>query len=228
MQEHFQIVDDLSVVPEDIEVKVSGICPHCLHKTIFERVGPDDKLCQYFDIGQRPMHAYIYSIRRCPGCKGAVFLIAYLEQFGVEPEIRAIYPERKIRWESEGYPEMISSSLNKAIFNYEHGHYDTAAIMLRKAIEQICDEAGASRNKLLGQKIQELEKQLILPKEILEGIRELSYLGNDAVHVDARTFQDVGKPEVEVGIELATEIVRSLYFYKTIISRLRSLKKQSE
>lgn len=228
MQEYFQLGDGLSVVPEDITIRASGICPHCLHKTIFERVGADDKLCQYLGRERKREHAYIYSIRRCPGCKGGVFLIAYMARIGAELEIRAIYPERKIRWQSEGYPEMISSSLNKAIFNYEHGHYDTAAIMLRKAIEQICDEAGASRNKLLGQKIQELEKQLILPKEILEGIRELSYLGNDAVHVDARTFQDVGKPEVEVGIELATEIVRSLYFYKTIISRLRSLKKQSE
>jgi hypothetical protein len=50
-------------------------------------------------------------------------------------------------------------------------------------------------------------------------------LGNDAAHIESQTFNDVGKTEVEISIEFTKEILKAVYQYEGLLSRIRSLKK---
>lgn len=54
---------------------------------------------------------------------------------------------------------------------------------------------------------------------------ELRLLGNDAVHVESQVFDNVGREEVEIGIEFTKEILKAAYQYAGLLAKLKSLKK---
>jgi hypothetical protein len=41
-----------------------------------------------------------------------------------------------------------------------------------------------------------------LPQELLDGADHLRLLGNDAAHIEAKTYQSIGEPEVRIAIDL--------------------------
>ena len=66
---------------------------------------------------------------------------------------------------------------------------------------------------------------MTLPNELFEAMDHLRLLGNDAAHIEAKNYDEVGKDEVHTGIELAKEIIKATYQYKNLLSRLLALKK---
>ena len=54
---------------------------------------------------------------------------------------------------------------------------------------------------------------------------ELRLLGNDAAHIEAKSYDKVSLEEVEVAIEFSKELLKALYQYSGLLSRLRALKK---
>jgi hypothetical protein len=50
-------------------------------------------------------------------------------------------------------------------------------------------------------------------------------LGNDAAHIEARTYDEVGADEVGATIELTKEIIKATYQYRGLLGRLQALKK---
>jgi hypothetical protein len=63
-----------------------------------------------------------------------------------------------------------------------------------------------------------------LPQALFEAMSELKTLGNDAAHVKAKAYDKIDKDESEVSIELASEILKSLYQLKGLLSRLQGRK----
>ena len=59
-------------------------------------------------------------------------------------------------------------------------------------------------------------------------MHELRLLGNDAAHIEANTFEQIGKEELEISIDFTKEILKAVYQYESLLERLRSLKKQEE
>ena len=52
--------------------------------------------------------------------------------------------------------------------------------------------------------------RVTLPVELFDAMDHLRLLGNDAAHIEAQTYDTVGKDEVEAGVELANlEAARS-------------------
>jgi hypothetical protein len=64
---------------------------------------------------------------------------------------------------------------------------------------------------------------VVLPQPFLEGLHDLRLLGNDAGHVEARVYEDIGDEEVSAGIEIAKELIRAVYQYDAIMSALKRL-----
>ncbi|MGA2842004.1 MAG: hypothetical protein ABSG18_17850 [Steroidobacteraceae bacterium] len=64
-----------------------------------------------------------------------------------------------------------------------------------------------------------------LPNALFEAMDHLRLLGNDAAHIEAKTYDDVGADEVLAGIELAKEIIKATNQYKGLLGRLQKLKK---
>ena len=77
----------------------------------------------------------------------------------------------------------------------------------------------------LKERITDLKRKVTLPVELFDAMDHLRLLGNDAAHIEAQTYDTVGKDEVEAGVELAKEIIKATYQYKGLLGRLLALKK---
>ena len=53
---------------------------------------------------------------------------------------------------------------------------------------------------------------------------ELRFLGNDAAHVEARAFDEIGEEELDISIEFTKELLKAVYQYKDLTNRLEALK----
>ena len=96
--------------------------------------------------------------------------------------------------------------------------------MVRRTLEEVCSDRGASGNDLKN-RLKALRSVIVLPTELLDAADELRILGNDAAHLEAKVYDEVGKEEVEAAIDLCKEILKAVYQLSSLVQRLRSLKK---
>lgn len=64
-----------------------------------------------------------------------------------------------------------------------------------------------------------------MPKELIEAADEVRLLGNDAAHLEARIYDEIGKEEVEAAIDLTKEILKAVYQLSNLVDRLRALRR---
>jgi hypothetical protein len=129
-----------------------------------------------------------------------------------------------IDFDPAGMPEGILASFTEAITCHAHSCFKAAAIMVRRTLEEICADRGATGSNLK-ERIVALRTKVILPEELLNAANELRLLGNDAAHLEATVYDAVGREEVEVGIELCKEILKGVYQLSSLVERLKKLKK---
>lgn len=87
--------------------------------------------------------------------------------------------------------------------------------MLRIVLEELCDDKQATDSNLM-LRLRALSSSVILPTELL-----------DAAHIKPKTYDDVGVEECEIAMELTKELLKAVYQYTSLVSKLRALKKQS-
>ena len=61
-----------------------------------------------------------------------------------------------------------------------------------------------------------------MPEALLDGLDELRLLGNDATHVEARLYDDVGQEEAELAIDVTKEVLKGVYQYGDLLKRLKA------
>jgi hypothetical protein len=161
--------------------------------------------------------------RRCPNvdCQTILFLVWQQNQ------ILRSYPALRVDFEKTNIPAPIISALEEAITCHANECFVAAAIMVRKTLEELCRARGAKGGDLK-QRIRDLGTKIVMPTELLDGLDDLRLLGNDAAHIESREYNQVGKEEVEVGIEFTKEVLKATYQYSALLSRLRGLKKSPE
>ncbi len=166
-------------------------------------------------------HAIFLGQRRCPNrtCLGHVF-IAYDSR---SQAVLVSYPPQRLDFDTTDIPAGIVNALEEAITCHANGCFTASAIMVRKALEELCRERGAT-GATLRDRIRSLSSKAVLPQELLAGLDDLRLLGNDAAHVDSQAFVQVGRDEVEVGVELAREVLKAVYQYSALLARFRALK----
>ena len=195
-------------------INVALRCPNCGHHGTFIPVGTDIFV---------PSEQIIIGQRKCPNtkCNGHLFIIA-----NSSGSILKTYPSETIPFDKTGIPDRILSAFNEAIVCHSNSCFVASAIMIRKTLEEICDfEKSVGKN--LSERLKALGTKILIPKELIEGMNELRLLGNDAAHIEANTFEQIGKDEIEISIEFTKEILKATYQYEDLLSKLRSLKKQS-
>jgi hypothetical protein len=92
-------------------------------------------------------------------------------------------------------------------------------MMVRRLLEEICAENSASGQNLHN-RLAALKSLVVLPQPLFEAMNELKALGNDAAHVEAKAYDNIGREEAEDSIELAKEILKALYQLKGLVARL--------
>ena len=189
--------------------KVSASCPHCGKEGTFDQVGAD------IDIGA----GFICGQRRCPNseCCGHLFIVLRGRQ------LVAAYPPVCIDFDTENIPEGVCKTFEEALDCHAASCFTASAIMVRRTLEEICAERGANGANLK-ERIKDLESKIVLPKELIDAMNELRLLGNDAAHIEAQSFTTISTEELNIAIEFTKEILKGLYQYSVLLSRIRALK----
>ncbi len=202
-------------------VVVNLRCPACSNRGAFHGFPNVNDLAwqQADDTGGDDQKAYTAGIRRCPspGCHAPVFVILKSGQ------LYKSYPPEVIDFDATDIPEAIRASVKEAIKCHSDECYRAAAIMVRRTLEEICADRGAV-GKDLNARIKELKQHVIIPEELLDAANELRILGNDAAHIEAKVYDEIGREEAEVAIELAKELLKAVYQYSSLLQKLRAFK----
>lgn len=166
------------------------------------------------------LESCIVGHRVCPNPECRAYL------FFCKPEHDPLFtfPALRIDFKTDNIPERIRSCLEEAITCHAEGCYTASAIMVRRTLEELCEDK-ASKGDNLKKRIGGLKSVVVLPKELFEALDELRLLGNDAAHIESKEYDQIGQDEVAVAIELTKEILKSVYQMDTLVEKLRKLKK---
>ena len=212
---------DGGVLQDVARLPISIRCPHCRELGGFNALGPAKSYSKSGKFGPNVMSAsYFAAIRICPNvkCKGLVFVIEDGQGASLEIE-----PPQLLDFNPDGLAPRLKQTLTEAIACHGAGAYRAAAMMVRRLLEEICDENNAAGANL-HQRLAALRSTIVLPEPLFDAMNELKALGNDAAHVEARAYDNIGAEEAADSIELAKEIVKALYQLKGLIARLQARK----
>jgi len=187
-------------------------CPHCGQIGVLDRTGPHDTHNE---------NRVVFGTRRCP--KPECHFLVFIIHNGAS--VLASYPPARLDFDATNIPSSVAKAMEEAVTCHAAECFMAAAIMVRKTLEELCRDRGASGPNLK-ERIKALKGKVVLPQELLDGADDLRLLGNDAAHIESQEFNQVGKDEVEIGIEFTKELLKAVYQYSSLLQKLRSLKKQ--
>ncbi|MEJ7644317.1 MAG: DUF4145 domain-containing protein [Chryseolinea sp.] len=141
-------------------------CPHCGHNGVFEKFELKDLRSDQRLGKTNTMTPTYFGQRRCPDpmCHGHIFFI-----YEEETHTYYTYPAETVPFNKENIPERILKAFEEAIMDFANGCFISAAIMIRKTLEEICFDRGAKGGDLK-KKIEALGSKIVIPKDLLEGL----------------------------------------------------------
>lgn len=142
-------------------------------------------------------------------------------------ELHATYPPEVIDFDATALPARVLASFAEAIRCHAAGCYVAAAMMVRKTLEVLAEDRAAGGDNLKA-RLKALRDKVIMPEDLFEAFDDLRMLGNDAAHIEPRTFDDVGQEEVEIAIDVTKEILKATYQYGSLVERLRARRRVAE
>lgn len=220
---HIAPPNTISLIPAQISPNIR--CPHCMHMGAFTTLLPQDLQIQHIELrgtvsNQAPFGVgkSIVGLRACPNweCHGLVLCV--ISNGGRT----IVLPDEILDFDPRDIPPSISASLEEAVKCHAAKCYKAAALMVRRVLEEVCEERGATGQDLK-RRIQSLSTIIIIPQELLNAADQLRLLGNDAAHIEARLYQSIGENEVRLAIELTKEILKGVYQYRGLLDELRAL-----
>mgnify|MGYP003625574984 CR=1 FL=1 len=214
---------DLNKFGSNMSTNIATKCPHCGHNGTFLEVGLKD-VYTFINQGGRTVPQKFIGIRKCPNqkCNGHLFFISDKDK-----NILLTSPAETIPFDKENIPDKVLNAFDEAIKCHSNNCFVASAIMIRKTLEEICIERGATGKNLFS-KLKDLGGKILIPKELLAGMNELRLLGNDAAHIEAQTYNEIGKEEIEISLDFAKEILKAVYQYENLLQRLNKLKKKAD
>ena len=159
-------------------------CPICRHQGIFSAIGAQDLRWSQHDTDKgkksNVVHNFQVGVRRCPGrdCLAPVFVI--LKQ----GELVTSYPPEVLDFDTTNIPPVIAETMGEAVKCHASECFKAAAIMVRRTLEEISSDRGATGTNLKA-RIKDLGNKIVMSKELLDAANELRILGNDGnYHLD--------------------------------------------
>lgn len=204
--------------PSETIVKLT--CPGCRHAGTFDPTGSNDLL-----VTMAPPHAsavanYVVGQRQCPDrdCRTHVFVV--LQEVGGKWRLTESYPPILIDFDANQIPERVVEAVQEAIKCHSSGCNKAAAMMVRKSLEVLCEDRGAGGANLK-ERVVQLASMIVIPRDLVSGLDNLRLLGNDAAHVEAKAYDDIGSDEVETAIAFTKEVLKACFQYSALVARLQ-------
>lgn len=215
METKIAIPDNAQAEPPRVDIR--GRCPACGRDATFESLPIQDLWFAEYRLGQR----------RCPNasCRSHIFFIWRAEKEG--GKVVATFPSQKAPFDKADIPDKVAATFEEAITCHAEGCFKAAALMIRRTLEEMCRDKDAVGDTLKD-RIQSLENVLVVPKQLFDLMGRLRLLGEDAARVESRAYDEIAKDEVEVGIELTKEILKAVYQYSSLLTKMKALKKKDD
>lgn len=197
---------------------ISMRCPSCRQIGTLDRINN-----QQYDVEINGNdQVYVCGQRLCPNlqCRSHIFFV----WDGKTDKIAASYPSERLDFDSTNIPAPIAKALEEAITCQANECFIASAIMVRKTLEELCQDR-QSGGANLKERLRNLGTKIIIPQELLNGLDDLRLLGNDAAHVESQTFDGVGEKEIEISIKFTKEVLKAVFQYSDLLDELRSLKR---
>lgn len=208
-----------SLFAADQKPKVRLRCPYCRHQGTFDEAQPADS----YD-GKGPADATYFVVRLCPNTEcGSVVFVVCDQRGGIEES----FPAETIDFDATSLPPTVLESLDEATRCLAAGCYRAGALMVRRTLEDLCHEREATGPNLQ-KRLERLRDKVVVPQELLDGLQSLRLLGNDAGHIEARTYEHVGEEEVILALDVAKEVLKAVYQYGSLVERLEQLKQSTD
>ncbi|MBL8523095.1 MAG: DUF4145 domain-containing protein [Betaproteobacteria bacterium] len=190
-------------------------CPSC------RQMGTFEALTNISDVHVLGQSQQWLGSKRCPNpkCRAHVFVVLDQNQTLVRS-----YPAELIDFDAANVPKAIADTFEEALICHAEECYVACAIMIRRTLEVLCDDKSAQGSNLRD-RVAALRSKVVLPNELFSAMDELRLLGNDAAHIEAKTYDAIGKEETEVALTLTKEILKGVYQLDELVNRLKALKK---
>jgi len=205
---------------------IKGNCPYCGNNVIFTWINP------YINNNERSYilennsgitfdkKNFSWAMCLCPECDKCILVKMECDRTDIiqrySPEILpSPFPKKS----SEEIPEDIRQDFDEAKRCFSVDCYNASSIMTRKSIEKTLLEQGASKNKNLKEKIDELVSNQKLTKDIGDFAHTIRFVGNDGAHDDEK----ISQLDAKETLELAEQIFQSLYINPARNKRLRKI-----
>lgn len=195
-------------------ITINGRCPHCKREVTFDSVGSDKIFHSQGNVS--PGYAGV-KVCAAPSCRG---LVLFVKQ-GTETQL---FPPEHLDFDVKGIPARVATLVEEAVACHAIACYRASAIMIRRTLEEICADLGAEGRDLMS-RIESMKTKVILPQGMIDAMHVLRVFGNDAAHVEAKAYDEIGKEEVEVAIDITKEIVKGAYQLTNLLDRMLALKK---
>jgi Domain of unknown function (DUF4145) len=197
-------------------------CPHCRGVGAFAPVHQNANITynKRLTAPSNSTIALTASLRQCPNpvCRGIALVVQ--QSTGA---LLVVLPPQRLDFSLDNLPATCQETLKEAVACHAAGAYRAAAIMVRRLLEEVCADNNA-QGPNLHQRLQALKGNVVLPHALFDAMGELKALGNDAAHVEATAYDDIGREEAADSIELAKEILKALYQLKGLVARLQARK----
>ncbi|MEH2513782.1 hypothetical protein V1291_005136 [Nitrobacteraceae bacterium AZCC 1564] len=214
---------------------VNLTCPHCGRMGSFSPVNNvnDAGYARTYSsvnttdnrtINSNQAASYSLGVRTCPNtqCNGLVAVIMGDEGRG--KILRRSFPPELINFRTDNIPPNLVASMKEAIASHSVEAYRASALMVRRTLELLCELKQATGNNLK-ERLANLSQHAILPHALLEAADHLRLMGNDAAHIEAKSYDDIDREHSEIAIEVAREILKAVYQHDDLVARLNKLKR---
>mgnify|MGYP000999961210 CR=1 FL=1 len=186
-------------------------CYHCGNETLMNNVGE----YQYNNMEDCDFQfSFTYKLFACPICYNVTLLETYGDETMVKPSVNGDYEwftEDKILFpvnslDNNIMPQEIKETFEAAL-KIRNIDNNACLIILRKALELILKDKGATKRNLVG-KIEEIASKGILPEVLSEASKFAKIMGNLAAH---ERNTNVDSSDVSTVLEFITYIIEYLY-----------------
>jgi Domain of unknown function (DUF4145) len=115
--------------------------------------------------------AIAWGARVCPDpeCGALIFIVSDAH----DGSIIESFPPESIDFDSTDLPPAVLGAFKEAVACHAHACYTASVIMVRKTLEEVCADRGAS-GKNLKERLENLRDKLLLPKEMFNALHDLS------------------------------------------------------
>jgi hypothetical protein len=158
-----------------------------------------------------------------PACKALIWVVYGR---GEPVEILFSHPPERFDFDASDLPEAVKEPLEEAIDCHAHGSLKASAL-IRRTLEAVCQDQGVRSYGSLFDRIEALGQAVVLPTGMIDGMHNLRLLGNDAAHVEARQYLEVGEAEVEAALDVTKLLLGATYQSAKTLQALNALRADS-